>query len=70
MDTFMKAKEVMNLFKDIPTPVAQIEHELEMPKTTLQKAIKGKRDLPKRWDKAVIDYLKKHKNAIYKPIKK
>jgi len=36
--------------------VSEIEKELGMPHTTLQKVLKGKRELPKKWVKVVDNY--------------
>lgn len=45
----MDKEEILVLVNAIPKSVSQIETELGMPKTTLQKALKGQRALPKRW---------------------
>lgn len=45
----MNKDELIKLLEEVDTPIYQIESEIGMPKTTLQKAIKGQRDLPKRW---------------------
>jgi hypothetical protein len=37
-------------------PVSQIEEKLKMPKTTLQKVLKGDRKLPKKWIKPLESY--------------
>lgn len=37
-------------------PISEIEKELGMPHTTLQKVLKGKRELPKKWVKVVENY--------------
>ena len=39
--------------------ISEIERELQMPRTTLQKAVKGYRKLPRRWLKPVADYFGK-----------
>jgi transcriptional regulator with XRE-family HTH domain len=36
--------------------ISEIEKELGMPRTTLQKVLKGKRELPKKWVKVVENY--------------
>lgn len=41
--------EIIELLSKVSVPVYQIEQDLGMPKTTLQKAIKGERELPKKW---------------------
>lgn len=45
----MDKKEIERLLSQVATPIYQIEKSLGMPKTTLQKAIKGERELPKKW---------------------
>jgi len=45
----MDQQEIKTLLENIPTPIYKIEMELGMPATVLQKAIKGKRRLPKKW---------------------
>lgn len=45
----MNKEEIVALLNSVASPVCQIEAELGMPKTTLQKAIKGERRLPKKW---------------------
>lgn len=45
----MKKEELELLLKDVPTPISKIEEELKMPRTTLQKALKGTRGLSKKW---------------------
>lgn len=37
-------------------PIRQIEVLLKMPATTLQKVLKGDRELPKKWDKVLANY--------------
>ena len=45
----MDKHEIVALLNKVVTPVYQIEVNLGMPKTTLQKAISGERKLPKKW---------------------
>ena len=45
----MDQQEIKTLLENIPTPIYKIEMELGIPATVLQKAIKGKRRLPKKW---------------------
>jgi len=45
----MDKKEIDILLREVTIPIYQIEENLGMPKTTLQKAIKGDRVLPKKW---------------------
>lgn len=54
----MKAEEIKILLDKVYRPVCKIEDDLGMPKTTLQKAIKGKRSLPKRWSIELKEYVK------------
>jgi len=44
---------------DVYVPVRIIERNLGMPKTTLQKFLKGGRDLPKKWQKTLEAYFSK-----------
>lgn len=46
----MKKNEIISLLSSVAVPVYKIEANLGMPKTTLQKAIKGERELPKKWE--------------------
>jgi len=54
----MEAEEIKILLDKVYRPVCKIEEDLGMPKTTLQKAIKGDRSLPKRWSMELKDYVK------------
>ena len=45
----MTKEEICSILDKVPTPIYQIEVDLGMPKTTLQKAVKGERELPKKW---------------------
>lgn len=45
-------------------PVSKIEESLGMPPTTLQKVLKGKRELPKKWVKVLEGYFVKKVEAI------
>jgi hypothetical protein len=49
----MNGEEIRKLLENVSTPICQIELELGMPKTTLQKSIKGMRTLPKKWSIAL-----------------
>lgn len=50
---------------DAYIPVYKIEEKLGMPKTTLQKVLKGERELPKKWLKVLEAYfVKKVEKAI------
>lgn len=40
-------------------PISKIEESLGMPPTTLQKVLKGKRELPKKWAKILDAYFVK-----------
>lgn len=45
----MDKNELIALLNYVSTPIYQIEINLGIPKTALQKAIKGERRLPKKW---------------------
>lgn len=45
----MKKEEVEKLLENDATPIYLLEKELGMPASTLQKALAGKRELPKKW---------------------
>lgn len=45
----MNKSELELLLKDDATPIYKLEQELGMPPTTLQKALTGGRNLPKKW---------------------
>lgn len=45
----MSKEDILKLLEAVTTPIYQIEINLGMPKTTLQKALKGGRELPKKW---------------------
>ncbi len=47
-------------------PVRLIERHLGMPKTTLQKVLKGQRELPKKWQKPLEAYFGKNPESISK----
>lgn len=51
----MEKDEIIYLLSSVAVPVYQIEANLGMPKTTLQKAIKGERDLPKKWELKLLE---------------
>lgn len=47
-------KEIQEM--DNYIPISKIEENLKMPPTTLQKVLKGKRELPKKWYKVLETY--------------
>lgn len=49
----MNQAELLKLLENEATPIYKIEQELGIPKTTLQKAVSGKRELPKKWAIAI-----------------
>lgn len=49
----MTADEIKKLLENTADPVYKIEAELKMPKTTLQKALKGQRELSVKWEQAL-----------------
>jgi hypothetical protein len=53
----MKSEEIIKLLEFVPHSISHIERDLGMPKTVLQKAIKGYRGLPKRWSLALKAYV-------------
>lgn len=54
----MRASELQILLDKVYRPISKIEEDLGMPKTTLQKAVKGLRSLPKRWSVELKEYVK------------
>lgn len=70
----MTQAELLKLLENEPEPIYKIEQELKMPKTTLQKAVKGERELPKKWAIAIkAKYSPKiqdltHPNKVVVPI--
>lgn len=59
----MTKEELLGILDKVPTPIYQIEVALGMPKTTLQKAIKGERELPKKW---ILKLLEKYPPKLIK----
>jgi hypothetical protein len=53
----MKSEEISKLLENVPNPISHIERDLGMPATVLQKALKGNRDLPKKWAIALKFYV-------------
>jgi hypothetical protein len=49
----MTADELNKLLKTATDPIYRIEAELGMPRTTLQKALKGQRELSTKWENAI-----------------
>lgn len=45
-------------------PLRIIERHLQMPKTTLQKVVKGQRELPKKWSKPLEAYFERPKTVV------
>lgn len=60
----MKKEEIIELLSKVITPIYQIEENLGMPKTTLQKAVKGERELPKKWSIKLLETYPKEKKAV------
>lgn len=54
----MTKEYIQKLIDDLPfyKPVKEIENEIKMPPTTLQKYLKGDRALPKKWVKPLEAY--------------
>ena len=53
----MKSEEIDKLLENVPNPISHIERDLGMPATVLQKSLKGKRNLPKKWAIALKSYV-------------
>ena len=53
----MKSEEIDKLLENVPNPISHIERDLGMPATVLQKALRGKRNLPKKWAIALRLYV-------------
>jgi hypothetical protein len=49
----MTADELNKLLAGVTDPIYKIEADLEMPKTTLQKALKGQRELSEKWERVL-----------------
>lgn len=60
--------EINGILEKVATPIYQIEIDLGMPKTTLQKAIKGERVLPKKWALKLIEAFPKKEEVVPPPI--
>lgn len=54
----MKQEDINVLLENVRRPIYKIEEDLGMPKTTLQKTVKGERGLPKKWAILLKDYVK------------
>lgn len=67
----MTKEEIQEQIKimDAYIPVYKIEEKLEMPATTLQKVLSGKRELPKKWQKVLETYFVKKPSIIHPPEK-
>lgn len=55
----MKAADIKKLIENVPLSISDIEMRIGMPKTTLQKALKGGRDLPKKWQLKLNFFIEK-----------
>ena len=55
LKSLVTTEELQKLLDGIPEPVYKIEQELKMPKSTLQKALKGQRGLAIKWERALKD---------------
>ena len=65
----MKAEQIQKLLENVPKPISHIEREIGIPNTALQKAINGKRDLPKRWSIALTNYVESKQYLLSGAIK-
>lgn len=64
----MTADELKKLLEDVPKSISNIEAEIGMPKTTLQKAIKGQRGLAKKWVIALKNYVNSKQYVLSTPM--
>ena len=64
----MEKEEIIALLNRVICPVYQIEADLGMPKTTLQKAIKGERKLPKKWAVKLKEAFGNKEAAVLPPV--
>lgn len=53
----MRGDEIIKLLENVTKPVSAIEKQIGIPPTGLQKAMKDKRPLPKRWSILLKDYV-------------
>jgi len=60
----MQAETIKSLLENVGKPISHIEQEIGIPKTALQKAINGKRGLPKRWSIALRNYVESKQYLI------
>lgn len=61
----MKAEQLDKLLENVPNPISHIERDLGMPATVLQKALKGKRNLPKKWAIALKSYVENKQYLLF-----
>lgn len=54
---YMEAAEITKLLENVTKPIYQIEEQIGIPKTVLQKSMTGKRKLPKKWALLLKDYV-------------
>lgn len=68
----MKKEDIESYIAAMPkyVPVRLIERKLNMPKTTLQKVLKGQRELPKKWVKPLEAFFKVKEENIQEEKKK
>lgn len=55
----MNQEELTKLLENVGSPISRIEEKIGMPKSTLQKALKGERTLPKEWAIKLKDFVAK-----------
>lgn len=53
----MNDVELNKLLENVAIPISTIEKQIGIPTTVLQKAMKGKRQLPKKWSILLKDYV-------------
>lgn len=60
----MNKEELAVLLVDVVRPRYKIENDLGIPKNVLQQAMKGKRNLPKKWAVLLKEYVQKRRYLV------
>lgn len=60
----MNKEELAVLLVDVVRPRYKIENDLGIPKNVLQQAMKGKRNLPKKWAVLLKEYVQKKRYLV------
>lgn len=63
----MERQQIIDLVKQIGKSVRQIEIELGMPQSTLNKAWLGTRDLPEKWEQPLLQLANSSKDDVKNP---